>query len=110
MWQVKDEWIDLAQARHVVVFHNPDVLVPGAQPGKLVPVEHHLINEFKLTACPHCGQVKTTDTGEPVDFVQVKADTLAALNAHHKTLMDYREKHPGATIRTAPPKPAHARM
>lgn len=100
-WAIKDEWIDLAQARHVVVFHNPDVLV--AQPnGKMAPAEHHLINEFKLAACPHCGQVKTDAKNEPVDFHKTKADTLTALNAHHKQLMAYTGQHRGVRMGTGP--------
>ena len=102
-WQIKDEWIDLAQARHVVVFHNPDVLVPPTSGvGKHVPVEHHLIHEFKLASCPHCGHVKTDDQGESVDFLKVKADIHAALNAHYGTLMQYRELHPGVRIGNGP--------
>ena len=125
-WEIKDEWIDLAQARHVVVFHNPQVLVPSANgAGKHVPVEHHLIHEFKLKACPHCGRSNSvvsplTLAGnsaaevsamagntnqpepEPIDFTQVKADTLAALHAHHATLMAYRGKHPAVRIGNGP--------
>lgn len=90
-WLTKHEWIDLARARHVVIFHNPDT-------GQ----EHHLINEFALSACPHCGQSKVTDAGERIDFQRVKIDTLKALNEHHKTLMQYREKHPNIRLGNGP--------
>ena len=80
-WILKDEFIDLAQARHVVIFHNPDT---GA--------EHHLVNAFGLPSCPHCGHVKAA---VGVDFHKVKADTLTALNEHHQQVMRYREQHPG---------------
>jgi hypothetical protein len=88
-WKPKDEFIDLAQARHVVIFHNPDT---GA--------EHHLIHHFALNACATCGHVK--EQAETIDFQQVKVDTLAALNDHHKKLMQYREKHPHVELRSQP--------
>jgi len=88
-WKIKDEWLDLAQAQHYVVFHNPDI---GA--------EHHLIHSFKLDACPTCGQPK--DSTGPVDFEAVKASTLAALNAHHTQVMQYREKHSRVRLGSGP--------
>lgn len=120
-WQIKDEWIDLAQGKHVVVFHNPDVLVPSRSSSLLsVPVEHHLMHEFKLPSCPHCGHVKRKQPqapaiwfGEPepekatlpltgVDFVQVKAQTLLDLHGHHQQLMAYRELHPRVRLGAGP--------
>ena len=102
-WKIKDEWIDLAQGKHVVIFHNTDI---GA--------EHHLIHEFKLAACPHCGEVKPTKEpaprlvwdGEPMmaahhkprDFAAIKQSTHDQLNAHHQQLMTYRAQHPHARI------------
>jgi len=78
-WLIKDEWLDLAQARHVVIFHNPDT-----------KAEHHLIHHFNLKACPTCGQAN--EQPAPVDFEKLKADTLASLKAHHQTVMQYRNK------------------
>lgn len=86
-WRIKDEFLDLARARHVVIFHNPD---SGA--------EHHLVHEFKLAACPHCGVSKTDAAGDPLDFQKIKVDTLAALQAHHKSVLQYREKHPNVRL------------
>lgn len=93
-WQIKDEWIDLARARHVVVFHNPD-LGPDAEP-------HLLIHEFNVKACAHCGHAKVDAQGEPLDFQQLKAETHAALNAHHSKVMKYRAKHPHVRIASEP--------
>lgn len=89
MWKVKDEFIDLAQARHVVIFHNQDT---GA--------EHHLIHHFNVNACPTCGHVKQNTEG--TDFQKVKVDTLLSLNDHHKRLMQYREKHPHVRLGNGP--------
>ncbi len=89
-WKVKDEYLDLAQARHVVVFHNQDT---GA--------EHHLLHEFSLPACPHCGVVQA-QPGQLLDFEKVKADTLAKLHAHHRAVMNYREKHLRVRLGSAP--------
>ena len=117
-WQIKDEWLDLAQARHVVIYHNPDVTIEiedaNTKRKKQVPVEHHLIHHFAADACPHCGHVKERKPqmmakpggGEVeapgIDFHQVKADTLDALNNHHQKLMQYRAKHPNVPLRSGP--------
>lgn len=90
-WQIKDEFIDLAKARHVVIFHNPDT---GS--------EHHLVHHFNLAACPHCGVPKVGSDKNPIDFHQKKAETLAALHAHHQTLLRYRELHPRVRLGTEP--------
>jgi hypothetical protein len=87
-WTIHDEFIDLSQARHVVVFKNRDT-----------GTEHHLINLFGLKACPTCGTVKAS---EPVDFEKLKSDTLATLNAHHRTMLQYREKHSRVRLGTEP--------
>lgn len=100
-WEIKDEWIDLAQAHHTVVFHNPDVLVDYGN-GKPEPVQHHLKHEFKLNACSHCGHPKVDEDGEPVDFHQVKADVHESLKAHHSQMMQHREKHPRVRIGSGP--------
>jgi hypothetical protein len=81
-WAIHDEFVDFGNFRHTVIFKNRDT---GA--------EHHLIHEFKLHSCPHCGVVKTQPNGEPIDFALLKAETLAALQAHHKTVLQYGEKH-----------------
>lgn len=99
-WQIKDEWIDLAQGHHKVIFHNPDVQIPNAD-GKLVPVEHHLTHDFKLPACPHCGHVKEKPA-EEIDFHAYKTAMHQALHAHHRQLMEYREKHKNVRIGTGP--------
>ena len=78
-WQIKDEWIHLEQSRHVVVFHNRDT-----------GTEHHLVHEFGLDACPHCGH--TTPKDIP-DFAQIKTDELKKLNDHHRKVAAYLEKH-----------------
>jgi hypothetical protein len=118
-WAIKDEWIDLAQARHVVVLHNPDVMVEDGKTGQMKPVEHHLINEFKLAACPHCGHLKpakqsltgTVDSvlktavdEEPPDFHEIKRRVLAGLQDHHQQLLRYREQHPRVRIGSGPKK------
>ncbi len=90
-WKLKDEWIDLAQARHVAIFHNPDT-----------SAEHHLIHEFKLDACPHCGVTKVNEKQEAIDFHEIKTATLKALNAHHRSLMAYRELHPNVRLASGP--------
>lgn len=82
-WKIKDEFIDVAQGRHVVIFHNPDT---GA--------EHHLINLFGLDACPTCGHTMATFHGHSADFHKLKADKLNELNDHHKKVAAYLEKHP----------------
>ena len=101
-WMIKDEWIDLAAARHVVVFHNPDVSMEVTAGGKTkaVPVEHHLYHHFKLDACPHCGVPGETKDLE--DFHQTKAKVLQALNEHHQQVMAYRELHPKVRIASGP--------
>ena len=91
-WQIKDQWIDLAQAKHTVVFHNPDT---GA--------EHHLINSMAVPACPHCGAPQFSESN-PVDFMKHQADTLQALNQHHQRLLAYREKHRHVRLGNGPKK------
>lgn len=100
-WEIKDEWIDLSQGHHTVVFHNRDVLVDGDD-GRPVPVEHHLKHQFKLDACPHCGHAKHNAEGEPLDFHKVKTDVHEALKAHHNTMMQYREKHAHVRLGSGP--------
>lgn len=100
-WEIRDEWINLAEARHYVVFHNKDVLVASDKTGKPMPVEHHLVHDFKLKACPHCGVAKAIE-GEAIDFQKTKHATLAALKTHHGTMMDYRAKHPHVRIGNGP--------
>lgn len=90
-WAEHDEFIDLARGRHVVVYRNKDT-------GQ----EHHLVNLIHLDSCPHCGAIK--QGAEPADFAKLKADTLAQLRAHHKILLQYREKHPYARLGTEPKK------
>lgn len=80
-WKEHDEWIDLVRGRHTVLYRNSDT---GAV--------HHLIYDFHLPACPHCGAVKVA-TAEPVDFHTVKANTLATLNAHHQRMLKHKENH-----------------
>ena len=84
-WRITDEHIDLARCRHVVIFKNHDT---GG--------EHHLVYEFKLNACAHCGRPQ--DQIAAVDFDKVKADTLESLNAHHNQVMEYRAKHPRVRV------------
>lgn len=100
-WEIKDEWIDLAQGHHKVIFHNPDVLVPAGD-GKVEPVQHHLTHDFKLDACPHCGHAKVNGGGEPIDFHKVKTEQHEALKAHHNALMRYRELHPKVRVGSGP--------
>jgi hypothetical protein len=88
-WTIYDEFIDLARARHVVIYRNADT---GA--------EHQLSQEFNLPSCPHCGMLQGGT--EPVDFLKLKADTLTALHVHHRTLLNYREKHPNVRLGDAP--------
>jgi hypothetical protein len=97
-WQIKDEWIDLAQARHYVIYHNPDVLVEK-ELGKKVPVEHHLINMIKSDPVKMMAANTKIDHK---DFKAVKANMLAALNEHHQNLMQYRAQHPNVRIGTGP--------
>lgn len=89
-WKIKDEWIDLRQSRHVVLFHNPDT---GA--------EHQLIHEFNVPACPHCGHPHMIEQ-KPVDFESIKAEVHAALHAHHRRSMEYHEKHKNVRLGTGP--------
>jgi hypothetical protein len=113
-WQIKDEWIDLGLGRHTVVFHNPEAMVFDAKLGKEVPAEHHLIHHFKRDACPTCGHVQHRNDadGKPmshseqvqsVDFIKLKAETLAGLEAHHLASRQYAERH-GVRIGTGPKK------
>jgi hypothetical protein len=97
-WKTKDEWIDLAQARHYVIYHNPDILVEK-EPGKKVPVEHHLINVIKSDLVKIAAASAKNDSK---DFKAVKANMLAALNEHHQNLMQYRAQHPNVRIGTGP--------
>lgn len=90
-WRIHDEFIDLSQSRHVVVFRNGDT---GA--------EHQLIHEFHVEACAHCGHAKVDEQGEPIDFHQHKSDTLEALNAHHRKSLHYHAKHPHVRIGSGP--------
>jgi hypothetical protein len=101
-WKIKDEWIDLAQGHHRVVFHNPDVLVPHPETGAQVPVEHHLVHHFKLKSCPTCGHARHNAEEEPIDFHQTKADVHRALHEHHNQIMRYRELHPNVRIGHGP--------
>jgi hypothetical protein len=102
-WQQKDEWLDPAAETHTVVFHNPDVLVPSVSaitgrdvyPRKLVPLEHHLIHHFGGDTCRLCGRATPA---APVDFEKVKQETLEALHAHHRAVMEKLEQNP--TLRT----------
>lgn len=117
-WAIKDEWIDLAQAKHVVIYHNPDVLISAQAGAKPVPVEHHLIHDFASPACPHCGHIKeradligTDESGGKAkvveagtDFNKIKKETLDALNGHHRNLMDYKAKHPQVRLASGPKK------
>lgn len=102
-WEIRDEWIDLAQAKHFVIYHNKDVLVPD-EDGKPQPVEHHLVNQLKLNACPTCGHKKGETDGLTRDFAKDKADMHSALQAHHKQVMQYREKHPHVRLGSGPKK------
>jgi glutaredoxin len=90
-WNVKDEFLDLARGRHVVIFHNSDT-----------KAEHHLIHEFNLSACPHCGDVK--QAAAPIDFAKLKAETHEKLSAHHRSVMQYRSAHPQVELRSGPKK------
>lgn len=106
-WEVKDEWIDLAAAKHVVIFHNKDVLVPGQATGQriqppMVPLKHYLIHEFKHAACLHCGGASAGEQKIATDFAQLKRDTHDALKAHHAEVMAYREKHPAVRLDSGP--------
>ena len=106
-WQQKDEWIDPAAATHTVVFHNPDVLVPmlsaitgkEVYPPKMVPLEHHLIHHFGGETCKLCGRITPA---QPVDFEQIKKETLEALHARHRTVMQKLEQNPKLRVGTGP--------
>lgn len=90
-WKIKDEFIDLGRARHVVIYHNPDT---GG--------EHHLIHDFRMPSCPHCGTPKLTADKQPIDFQKQKDEMLQALNDHHRSLMQYREKHSSVRLGSTP--------
>jgi len=90
-WKIHDEWIDLAQSRHVVIYKNSDT---GA--------EHHLVHDFKIGSCPHCGRMNGEYAGGPVDFAAAKHDTLKQLHAHHAQVMQYRELHPHVRLGNGP--------
>lgn len=99
-WEQREEWVDLATSKHVVVFHNRDVLVDYGR-GKKEPQEHHLIYDFRPWGVAEGGAMKGADAvPERLDFEQVKKDTLEALKAHHKLSMQHREKHPSAPIKS----------
>ena len=116
-WQIKDEWIDLAQAKHTVIFHNPEILVTMVPGEKPVPLEHHLIHDLRTPTCPHCGGFKPQrspaprlawdDEGPPaepekIDFAALKKQRHEELNAQHKALVAYRGQHPHARIGEGP--------
>lgn len=86
-WQLKDEFLDLAQARHVVVYVNTDT-----------KAEHHIVHDFRLDACPHCGRPNVGADNSLVDIETIKAETLNALQDHHRALMNYRAKHPNVRL------------
>ncbi len=106
-WKLKDEWIDDARDQHVVVFHNPDVLVPAVDPAtgrpvvpvRLVPREHHLLHSFKGQTCLACGRLTPS---EPLDFEEVKKETLAVLHARHKIVVQKRERNPNLRVGRGP--------
>lgn len=101
-WKVKDEWIDIAQGKHTVVFHNPEVQVADGAGGSMA-AEHHLINHIGLDACPHCGVISPKDLVAPEEFKKIKAATLDQLNAAHHLRRQYAEKH-GVRIGSGPKK------
>lgn len=90
-YRQEDEWIDLAQGKHVVVYRNADT-----------GHEHHYINLFGVDACPTCGHGMMTQEGHALDFHQMKIDKLVELNDHHKKVSAYREKHPHVRLGTGP--------
>ena len=90
-WALHDEWIDLAESRHVAIFRNRDT-----------EAEHHLIHAFNLSACPTCGDPK--ETAKPVDFHAKKAEILETLNAHHRQVLQYGELHPQVRRGSGPKK------
>lgn len=87
-WRIKDEWIDHAQARHYVVFHNSDT-----------KQEHHLINYFGLKSCPTCG---APSAQVQVDFEKIKASTLFSLQTAHRQALQYHEKFRGVRSGNGP--------
>ena len=92
-WKIHDEFIDLPRARHVAIFRN-------AQTGG----EHHIVYEFGLKKCAHCGRPHEDLNGELLDFRKIKDDTLEALNEHHAKVTKYRERHPHVALRSTPLK------
>lgn len=100
-WSIKDEWIDLAQAHHVVVYHNPHVMIQG-EDGKPAPVTHVVTHAFNIEACPTCGHTKRTQAGEHVDFAEMKGSILNDLNGHHQSVMAYRELHKHVRLGSGP--------
>jgi hypothetical protein len=101
-WHIREEWIDLAASRHVVIFHNPDVLVEDYRgSGKMVPQEHHLIYEFGPWKDHATGTMKANQP-QIEDFAQHKVDTLAALQAHHQLVMQHRDAHKQVRLATGP--------
>ncbi len=105
-WQQKDEWIDPAAAKHTVVFHNPEVLVPAVDPvtgreilTQLVPLEHHLIHHFGGERHTIVGLISPPS---PVEFDKMKQETLEALHAHHKTVTRKRDENPTLRVGRGP--------
>ena len=106
-WQQKDEWIDPAAATHTVVFHNPDVLVPmlsaitgkEVYPPKMAPLEHHLVHHFGGDRHTIIGLISPPT---PVEFEKIKKETLEALHAHHRTVMQKLEQNPKLRVGTGP--------
>jgi hypothetical protein len=80
-WKEAEEFIDLATSRHVQVYKNADT-------GDV----HHLIHYFQIPKCETCGAIHGPASFE--DFQKKKDETLAALNAHHRQVLQYAEKHP----------------
>jgi len=90
-WRIKDEWVDLAQARHVRILHNPDT-----------NAEHQLIYEFGVWKCHHCGHPKDTPLE---DFNAHTTRVLATLNEdHQKRIAVHMAKHPNVRKGTGPKK------
>jgi hypothetical protein len=90
-YKIKDEFMDLAQGRHVVIFRNEDT-----------GHEHQLINHINLHSCPTCGLPRPDATGAKIDFEQTKAETLATLNENHKQVAEYRGKHQRVRLGNTP--------
>ena len=104
-WQIKDEWIDLAQAKHTVIFHNPDVMV-NMDRGKMEPQEHSIVNDFTLPCCKTCGMPDTNSESKVQrsidDFEKNKAGMLAALHTHHRQIRQKLERNPKVRLGSEP--------